>query len=131
MPSAFVSNLPMALAKVVAESQKALRSAADVGRNQTVKNLTGARSGRQYKVPGTSVTYTASAPGEFPAVQTGQLRSNVRIRPEGDGYQVGTDVEHGLYLEKKPPQQGGREWLKPSLEQARPAMLAELSKRWF
>jgi len=127
----FVSNLPLVCAAIAGASLKALRAAADQGRNKTVQNLSGSRSGKTYKVPGTQKTYTASAPGEYPAVATGNLREQVRIIQRGDEFLVGTDVEYGLYLEKKPPESGGREWLRPSLEQARPAMLAELAKKWF
>lgn len=36
--------------------------------------LRGQRGGRRYRVPGTKRTYTASAPGEPPAVRTGIFR---------------------------------------------------------
>ena len=131
MPNMFVSNLPAVTIALNAASQKALIAAADVGRNKTIKNISGTRSGRTYKVPGTSVSYTASAPGEFPAIQTGQLRGNVDRKVLQGAVLVGTNVEHGLFLEKKPPSRGGRPWLKRSLDEAKPAMLAKLSQRWF
>ena len=127
----FVSNLPVVLIAVKAASEKALIAAADVGRNQTVQNLTGARSGQTYRVPGTSVTYTASAPGEYPAVATGNLRSHIERKVVGKDVQVGTAVEYGLFLEKGLPGKGGRPWLKRSLDEAKPAMLAKLAQRWF
>jgi len=131
MSKLFVSNLPVVTIAVNAASLKALIAAADQGRNQTVQNLSGSRSGVQYRVPGTSRMYTASAPGEYPAVATGNLREHIDRKVVKDEVQVGTAVEYGLYLEKKAPEKGGREWLRPSLEQAKPKMLAELSKRWF
>jgi len=130
----FVSNLPVAVAAINAASLKALRAAADQGRNQTLRNFRGSRTGHTYKVPGTNRHYTASAPGEFPAasgVRTGHLQEMLHIQEKGDEMQVGTSVEYGLALEKKPPSEGGREWLRPSLEQAKPAMLRELAKRWL
>ena len=130
MAEVFVSYLPACLAAVSAAGQKALYSAAFIGRNEVVQNLSGTRTGNRYKVPGTQTYYTASAPGQYPATATGNLKQSVKIRPDGDGYLVGTEVEYGLYLEKKPPNEGGREWLRPSLEKARPRMVAELSKRW-
>lgn len=131
MSKIFISNLPVVTIAIEAASQKALIAAADVGRNQTVQNLAGARSGRTYKVPGTQVTYTASAPGEYPAVATGNLRERVDRKVLKDEVQVGTAVEYGLFLEKKPANRGGRPWLKPSLDQAKPVMLAKLAQRWF
>ena len=133
MPSPiFVSNLPAVTIALNASSQKALIAAADVGRNKTVQNLAGGRSGHTYKVPGTSVTYTASAPGEYPAVATGNLRERIERKVVNTSeVQVGTAVEYGLYLEKKSPSKGGRPWLKRSLDEAKPAMLAKLAQRWF
>ena len=131
MSKMFVSNLPAVMAAVEAQGLKKLIAAADVGRNQTVQNISGPRSGNIYTVPGTSVKYTASAPGEYPAVRLGDLKSSVQRRVVGGEVQVGTDKLHGLMLEKKDPAKGGREWLRPSLEQARAAMIAKLAERWF
>lgn len=127
----FQSFLPVVEVAIETASVKAIWAAANEGRTQTVKNLTGARHGRRYRVPGTGVYYTASAPGEFPAVRTGALRGSVRALVQGGVGYVGTDLEYGLDLEKKPPSRGGREWLRPSLEKAKPAMLAKIRQRWF
>ena len=43
-------------------------------RNSALTILRGQGSGRVYRVPGTSKTYTASAPGEVPAKRTGAFR---------------------------------------------------------
>lgn len=43
-------------------------------RNSALDVLRGKRSGRRYRVPGTKAYYTASAPGEPPAVRTGAFR---------------------------------------------------------
>ena len=131
MSKLFVSNLPAVLVALETTNRKALRAAADIGRNQVVTNISGSRSGIRYRVPGTQTDYTASAPGEYPAVRLGGLKGSVRVLPKGDDLLIGTDLDYGLYLEKKPPDKGGREWLRPSLEQAKPRMLAELAKRRF
>ena len=148
----FISNLPAVTIAVNAASLKALIAAADQGRNQTVQNLSGTRSGRVYRLNPNKrgpaggrarfaagdrsadvkhAYYTASAPGEYPAIQWGDLKSSIDRKVVKDEVQVGTALEHGLILEKKAPSDGGREWLRPSLEQAKPAMLAQLAKRWF
>lgn len=131
MPEMFVSYLPVVTVAITAASKKALIAAADVGRNQVIKNLTGSRSGIRYKVPGTQVYYTASAPGEYPASRLGDLLGSVERKVVGGDVQIGTAKAHGLILEKKDPSKGGREWLRPSLNQAKPAMLAKLAERWF
>lgn len=131
MSKVFVSYLPAALVAINVASKKALSAACDVGRNQVVKNLSGARSGRTYKIPGTNVTYTASAPGEYPATRLGDLKGSYRVIIKRDTGYVGSDKEHALILEKKPVSKGGRPHLKPSLDQAKPGMLIQLHKRWF
>ena len=59
-------------------------------RNASLLVLRGGRSGRRYRVPGTRRYYTASAPGEPPAVRTGTFRRSwmrkVEILAEGDKY---------------------------------------------
>jgi hypothetical protein len=131
MPSVFQSNVPAVIGAISEGALKALRAAADIGRNATLVNLSGTRTGIVYFVPGTQVQYTASAPGEYPAVATGNLKQSVKIIQEGDGFLVGTDVEYGLFLEKKDPLHGGREWLRPSLEGVRKEMEAAVGTRWF
>lgn len=48
--------------------------AANELRNSALMVLRGQRGGRRYRVPGTKRHYTASAPGEPPAVRTGNFR---------------------------------------------------------
>lgn len=52
--------------------------AANELRNAALEVLRGQRSGRQYRVPGSKRLYTASAPGEPPAVRTGIFRNSWR-----------------------------------------------------
>ena len=151
MSKLFVSNLPAVTIVINAASEKALIAAADVGRNQVVKNLTGSRSGHVYRLSANKKTaggrakfvsgsraadvkhayYTASAPSEYPAVQWGDLLGSIDRKVLSGEVQVGTTEEHGLILEKKPISKGGRPWLKRSLDEAKPAMLAKLAQRWF
>lgn len=95
-------------------SRKALK-VCHVFRNQVVKNLTGKRSGRKYRVPGTKREYTASAPGEYPAVMTGQLRASIKflvqMAPGNVFAIVGSNVLHGIYLEGSQEAPGIRPWL--------------------
>lgn len=61
------------------EGPKRLRDAALLSQREIKKTLTGRRTGRTYRIPGTSRTYVASAPGEPPAVRTGHLRNSIMI----------------------------------------------------
>lgn len=57
------------------------------------QKLTGTRSGRVYKVPGTQRFYTASAPGEPPAAPTGRLRLSITHSPPvWNGFTVSSEV---------------------------------------
>ena len=61
------------------------------------KKLTGKRSGRTYKVSKTGALHVASAPGEPPAVLTGNFRNSVgHSGPTWDSYSVGGEVGVGL-----------------------------------
>jgi hypothetical protein len=110
-------------------------AAANEVRNETIKTLSGNRTGRIYKVPGTQVTYTASAPGEPPAVQTGQLRNSVTAIVEKEGKSVkgfvGTELMKGLWLEKGTSKMAPRPWLKPSFDKSLERVKEILSRRWF
>lgn len=83
------------------------------------KNLTGSRTGRWYYKPGGGM-YRASAPGEYPARRTGNLRAGVGSLwdPRNARVVIGTNVPYGVYLEKKPPSQGGRPWLKRAADES-------------
>lgn len=99
-------------------------------RNYIVTQLAGQRSGRVYRVPGTKRFYTASAPGEYPAVRTGYLRRSIRTVVRQDLWGVyavvGTDVPYGASLERRGAQglKGGRPWL----TRAYAEMLPEIRK---
>lgn len=95
-----------------------------VARDEVVETMEGAspRSGRQYPMPGTSSTYTASAPGEPPAVREGRYlasikstraaRTGSRVRARAytdlrvgtnDEYILGDLLEHGTTKMKPRP----------------------------
>lgn len=135
MNQVFVSYLPMILPILEVASRKALTAACNEGRNQVLLNLRNIppRTGRRYKVPMTNAYYTASAPGEYPAMrpQVTQLRGSYRVVVRGGTGYIGTDVDYALALEKKPRDKGGRPHLKPSLDQATKRMLFEMHKRWL
>jgi hypothetical protein len=109
--------------------------------------LKGNRSGREYPVPGTRPSetrgtsagegrkpkktkfYTASAPGEAPAVRLGDLRTSYRPRVEGKGFKavgkVGTPLKYGAYLEEGTARIAKRPHIKPAFEQSRPDWIKE------
>jgi hypothetical protein len=109
--------------------------ATNVVRSRTLEKLSGPRAGREYRVPGTNVTYTASAPGEPPAVRLGELRQsvNVSVKTEGPAVigEVGTPLDHGLYMEHGTVRILPRRWLGPSFEESLKKVKEILSRRWM
>jgi hypothetical protein len=61
------------------------------------RRLSGARSGRTYRVSRTGRLHVASAPGESPAVMFGNLRNSIgHSGPTWEGYAVGGEYGPGL-----------------------------------
>lgn len=97
--------------RTVKEIQDELESRAYRGanelRNSALLVLRGQRSGRSYRVPGTKRRYTASAPGEPPAVRTGTFRNSWQPRSYafGDSYFsiIDSEVLYADWLENGTP----------------------------
>lgn len=117
-----------------AASKKMSQAVMEV-RNTTLETLSGSRSGRTYKVPGTQRTYTASAPGEPPAQATASLRQSIKTVVRGEGKkvigEVGTDKEHGPMLEFGTRNMAPRPWLRISFEKTMPKLKQIFGSRWF
>ena len=65
-----------------------------------IGSMTGQKSGRVYKIPGTDRTYQASAPGQAPAVRTGFLRTSITIGKVNDyEYIISIAAPYGKILE--------------------------------
>jgi hypothetical protein len=96
--------------------------------------LTGPRSGRFYRVPGTNVNYQASAPGESPASRLGVLRQNYRFMVERRGTRtdgvVGSPTPYSVHLEKGTSRMAPRPHIKPAFNAKRSEILAHLGASW-
>ena len=65
-----------------------------------IASMTGHKSGRIYKIPGTKRTYQASAPGQAPAAPTGFLRTSITISPVNKyEYVISISAPYGKILE--------------------------------
>jgi hypothetical protein len=130
----YQNRIAEALSGIDKASKAAMVKALYAARTQILKNLSGTRSGIQYRVPDTKTYYTASSPGEFPAVATGHLKQTITMALAQEGGAlvgiIGSPLDYGLYLEKKGSWEGGREWLRPSLYQAQTAIHAALGEEW-
>ena len=96
-----------------AHLNRVLESMAHAAKDQLKENLSGGGSGAQYpRQPNPS-----SAPGEYPAEQSGSLLSSVGVRRDGDGWTFGVYDPPGYAaaLEFKAPSSGGRPFLEPTM----------------
>lgn len=77
-------------------SQRAYRASNEL-RNAELYVLRGQRSGKKYRVPGARRKYTASAPGESPAVRTGVFRlswgTHVHVEKNGAHFRAVSAIE--------------------------------------
>lgn len=91
--------------------------------------------GRTYKKYNPRRTHTASAPGQYPASDTGELAINVRmaglsLATVGSMMAtVGTSILHGAWLEFGTSRMAARPWLMPSFERAKIGIEKELKLR--
>lgn len=79
----------------------------------------GAKSGREYRRG--NKTHIASAPGQAPATDTGNLVQNITVKKEGPlRYSVGSrkDAFYGFWLEFGTSDMAPRPWLQPAYDQA-------------
>ena len=93
-----------------------------------------ARTGRKYKIPGTNQTYTASAPGEYPALREGHLRAsigNAPIKAEKVGDVIRAEITVGVPKHGQILEAGLRPWFSKAAEEKRDEMEKVLRKRWF
>lgn len=102
-------------------------------RNAELRVIRGQGHGRRYRVPGTRRMYTASAPGEVPAVRTGTFRrswqpssimyGNVAISKLETNYTVNGHNLGGM-LENGTGKMAPRPHQEKILEEAKPRVLA-------
>lgn len=81
----------------------------------------GPKTGRTYlRGKNRDISHRASAPGQYPATDTGYLASHIFAQP-GSGYaDVGTSARYGAFLEFGTSRMAPRPYIEPSLEKARP-----------
>jgi len=124
-----------AIVKIKSTAMKLMLEAVDEVRNTTLDTLSGQRSGRIYKVPGTQRYYTASAPGEPPAQQLGDLRRSIKKEVTQDaetitGF-VGTNLPKGPMLEFGTRHIAPRPWLRISFEKSLDKVKEIFTRNWF
>jgi hypothetical protein len=108
------------------------QACAEYVRDHIRREMAKPKSGKRYRIRGTDVWYTASRPGEYPAIRTSVLAQHIEIYtpestrvmrgaaapwPRGDSIVafLGTDVPYAKYLEGEDPPGSG---LRPFLNRA-------------
>lgn len=87
--------------------------------------MLGPKGGRAY-YRGAGNLHIASAPGEAPAVDLGQLIGSIRAHPVSVSiWEVSTNSPQGLYTELGTAFMAPRPWLRPSAEEQRPDFVRE------
>jgi hypothetical protein len=101
----FTNNFAVVKGRLREGMEQNVRQAAAMLEGQIKRKLgTGARTGHEYKVPGTkNKTYTASAPGEAPAVMLSNymnsITHDVAVKPNEIVGTTGTNQKQGKRLE--------------------------------
>lgn len=118
------------LNQVNAELPARAAAASQKLRNASLEVLRGQRSGRTYKITGGG-TYTASAPGEPPAVRTGRLRNSWRPVQYGANHQnpaIESNVPYTGYMENGTSKISPRPFEQKIVDMAKPEIESIYSK---
>lgn len=102
---------------VQAAMRRALDQSGEEMRNEAIRLIESPpKTGRIYERRG--VSHQASAPGEPPASDTGQLVNSITIKtdPNSLTVQIGTSVEYGQFLEFGTQRMAARPFLRPAMD---------------
>ena len=133
--SASIKRLHRKLQRLRADTARAALDALREGEENTIGEIrirmAAAKSGRAYR-RGRKV-HIASAPGEAPAIDTGELAGSVR---EFDGAATstaawvtfGTDVPHGVYTEFGTSRMAPRPWLRVTTREMFPRVVRDVAR---
>lgn len=87
----------------------------------------GTKSGRIYQKYNPRRTHQASAPGQSPATDTGRLVGSIQADKQTRfRWTVGTIVPYGRYLEFGTRRIAERPWLRPSVQEFKPAFIKRI-----
>jgi HK97 gp10 family phage protein len=119
-----LSKLTRQLAELSDDAEQVIRdtvtATAVETRNEAVRGIQrGPATGKIYRRRG--VTHQTSAPGEYPASDTGRLANSVEFDVSQVGRTeaiVGTNLVYGRYLEFGTSRMAARPWLLPSFQKA-------------
>lgn len=107
-----------------------LKGGAQLIRGEAIKSIqSGSKSGRSYQKYNPTRTHRASAPGEAPATDTGNLVSNIMVEDKGDSIEVQSNAEYSKFLEFGTSKMEARPFLFPAYEMSRQKIVEAIFKR--
>ena len=100
-------------------------------RGEAIKSIqTGPKSGRIYEKYNPRRTHQASAPGQAPASDTGNLVSQIIVRPKNpDEVAVESNALYSIFLEFGTSKMLARPFLFPATERSRPKIVKAVFNR--
>ena len=123
-----VSNLKKAMAQIKTlqkdlepDFQEVVKGGAQLIRGEAVKSIqSGAKSGIVYEKYNPRRTHRASAPGEAPASDTGNLVSKITVRQDGkDKTNVESNADYSAFLEYGTSKMQPRPFMFPAFEKSK------------
>ena len=133
-----VKNLNVALKKfdtlkkdLETPFREVIAGGAQLIRGQAIRSIqTGPKSGRIYEKYNPRRTHRASAPGQAPASDTGNLVSQIRVREENkDLIKVESNALYSSFLEFGTSKMLARPFLFPATERSRPKIIQAVFNR--
>lgn len=122
------NNLPQIAKKMPGEVSAVLRKIGKDVEADAKARLEGSRHGRIYKVSKTGKTHQASAPGEAPANDIGNLQNSIKMKVESPtrvivyvGAKYGMSLEYGNKRGML-----ARPFMRPAVEKIRPSFIAAM-----
>lgn len=125
-------NFTEVVAQIENGSRRNAQAAALLAQREIQQQLTGQRSGTEYKVSKTGRVHVASAPGESPADLSGDLRASISKAPGESGapfYYVGSDKEYASWLELGTKKMEPRPYFVKAVERAMADIKQTLARR--
>ena len=133
-----VTNLKKAMAQLKTlqkdlepDFQEVVKGGAQLIRGEAIKSIqTGAKSGIVYEKYNPRRTHRASAPGEAPASDTGNLVSKIIVRQDGpDKANVESNAHYSAFLEYGTSKMEPRPFLFPAFEKSQKPITQATFKR--
>ena len=133
-----VSNLKKALSQLKTLSkdlepdfQEVVKGGAQLIRGEAIKSIqTGAKSGIVYEKYNPRRTHRASAPGQPPASDTGNLVSKITIRQDGkDKTNVESNADYSAFLEYGTSKMEPRPFMLPAFEKSKKPIINAVFNR--